>query len=44
LINGLSVRLRVGGYLVIGAHEALPESVIGFEPIPACAQVLRWNG
>jgi chemotaxis protein methyltransferase CheR len=44
LVRGISSRLRLGGYLVIGAHEALPAGVAGFEPIAACPKVLRWKG
>jgi hypothetical protein len=32
------------GYLVIGAHEVLPETLPGFEALARCSQVLRWRG
>lgn len=42
--RNLAARLRPGGYLVIGAHEALPAGLAGFLPLPDCRQILQWRG
>jgi chemotaxis protein methyltransferase CheR len=42
--RNLAARLRCGGYLVIGAHEALPAGMAGFQPLPDCRQILQWRG
>ncbi len=39
----IATRLRQGGFLVIGAHEALPETAFGFSPLPDCRQILRYS-
>ena len=39
----IATRLRRGGFLVIGAHEALPETALGFSPLPDCQQILRYS-
>jgi chemotaxis protein methyltransferase CheR len=37
----LAARLRCGGYLVIGAHEALPVGMVDLQPLPDCQQILQ---
>lgn len=44
VMQGVAARLRFGGYLVIGAHEALPEGMVGFHPLADCRSVLQWRG
>ena len=44
LMRQISERLVPGGYFAIGAHEALPADVVGFEPLAACSQILQWRG
>lgn len=41
VLSGLVIRLRPGGFLVIGSHESLPERVTGLAPLPECHQILR---
>jgi hypothetical protein len=43
-MRNLAARLRCGGYLVIGAHEALPAGMADFQPLPDCRQILQWRG
>ena len=38
VLDKMQKRLRIGGYLLIGTHESLPEEVKGFEPLS------RWPG
>lgn len=44
LMQQISKRIILGGYLVIGAHEALPADVGGFEPLLTCPKVFQWRG
>jgi chemotaxis protein methyltransferase CheR len=44
VMRNLAARLRCGGYLVIGAHEALPAGMASFQPLPDCRQILQWRG
>jgi chemotaxis protein methyltransferase CheR len=44
VIRNLAARLRRGGYLVVGAHEALPAGIAGFQPLPDCRQILQLLG
>ena len=44
IMRNLAARLRCGGYLVIGGHEALPAGMAGFQPLPDCRQILQWRG
>lgn len=43
ILAGIATRLRRGGYLVIGAHENLPETALQFSPLPECRQILRYS-
>ncbi len=43
VIRNLAARLRWGGYLVIGAHEALPAGIAGFQSLPGCREILQWH-
>ena len=44
VLRRLTARLKCGGYLVIGAHEAMPESVTGFQPLSRCRAILCRQG
>ena len=44
VLRSLSTRLRHGGFLVIGAHEELPNAMDGFRPLEECRQILRFSG
>ena len=44
VMRNLAVRLRCGGYLVIGAHESAPAGIAGFQPLPDCRQILQRRG
>jgi chemotaxis protein methyltransferase CheR len=44
VMRNLAARLRRGGHLVIGAHEALPAGLAGFQLLPDCRQILQWRG
>ena len=44
LMRQISARLVAGGYFVIGAHEALPADVGGFESLAACSRIFRSGG
>jgi chemotaxis methyl-accepting protein methylase len=44
VLRSLTARLKCGGYLVIGAHEAMPESVTGFQPLSRCRAILCRQG
>ena len=44
VLRNLTERLKCGGYLVIGAHEAMPESVTGFQPLSRCRAILCRQG
>ena len=41
VLTNMTARLRPGGFLVIGAHESLPEGITGYAPLPGCRQILR---
>lgn len=41
IFDGIVVRLAVGGYLVIGAHEALPDDTTGLKASADCREILR---
>jgi hypothetical protein len=43
VMRNLAGRLRRGGYLVIGAHEALPAGLAGFQLLPDCRRILQWH-
>lgn len=43
VLDEIATRLRRGGFLVIGAHETLPETALGFSPLPECRQILRYS-
>jgi chemotaxis protein methyltransferase CheR len=43
VMRNLAARLRCGGYLVIGAHEALPAGMADFQPLPGCREILQWH-
>lgn len=43
VLDRIKARLRPSGYLVIGAHEALPESNTAFEPLTSCREVLHYR-
>jgi chemotaxis protein methyltransferase CheR len=43
VMRNLAARLRPGGYLIIGAHEALPAGIAGFRPLPGCREILQWH-
>jgi len=43
VLNNLAARLRPDGYLVIGAHESLPDGVSGFTPIPESRLILQYH-
>jgi chemotaxis protein methyltransferase CheR len=40
-LERIASRLRGGGALVVGVHEALPQPAAGFEPWPGCRAVYR---
>jgi chemotaxis protein methyltransferase CheR len=42
-MRNVAARLRCGGHLVIGAHEALPAGIAGFQPLPGCREILQWH-
>lgn len=45
ILKQIAARLRPGGYLVIGAHEKLPEGNYGLQVLTTCNQILRYaNG
>lgn len=44
LFDALSLRLDEGGYLVVGAHEALPGKGAGFAPLAAGLPIYRRTG
>jgi chemotaxis protein methyltransferase CheR len=44
VMPNIAPRLRCGGYLVIGAHEALPAGMADFQPLPDCRQILQRRG
>ena len=39
-LDRIAAALRDGGYLVIGAHETLPDDGRGFTPISGCREIL----
>ena len=41
ILDRLAAVLRVGGYLVIGAHEQLPDGDAPFAPVAGCRAILR---
>jgi len=41
LLKQITARLRPGGYIVIGAHEKLPEGNHDLEAVEACREILR---
>jgi chemotaxis protein methyltransferase CheR len=43
VMPNVAARLRCGGYLVIGAHEALPAAIAGFQSLPGCREILQWH-
>lgn len=43
VLSKLAARLRPDGYLVIGAHESLPDGVSGFTPIPESRLILQYH-
>src|SRR5690606_31103060 len=43
VLSKLAARLRPDGYLVIGAHESLPDGVSGFTPIPKSRLILQYH-
>jgi chemotaxis protein methyltransferase CheR len=44
VMPNIAARLRCGGYLVIGAHEALPAAIAHVRPLPDCRQILQCLG
>ena len=40
LLEQIKARLRPSGYLVIGAHETLPEDHHDFVPVSGCREIL----
>lgn len=42
VLRRLATRLRPDGFLVVGAHEALPDGTAGFAPLPECRQILQY--
>jgi chemotaxis protein methyltransferase CheR len=44
VMHNITARMKRGGYLVIGAHEALPGGMVDFQPLPDCRSILRWRG
>ena len=44
VLHNLAARLRCGGHLVIGAHEALPAGMAGFQTLADSRAILRWHG
>lgn len=44
ILRRIARRLRPGGALVLGAHEALPEVTAGFEPWPGLRAIRRRTG
>lgn len=43
VLGRLTIRLRPDGFLVIGAHEALPDGGAEFSPLPECRQILQYG-
>lgn len=43
VLNQIKARLRPMGYLVIGAHETLPEGEGAFEPLTACREIFHYR-
>lgn len=43
LLAGLTDRLRPGGYLVVGAHEALPQPTAGFAQIEGALPIYQYT-
>lgn len=43
VLADMAARLHSSGYLVIGAHEALPDSARGFTALPECRQILGYG-
>ncbi len=41
ILKQIKARLRPSGYLVIGAHETLPEGVIAFEQLDDCREIFE---
>ena len=41
ILKQITARLRPGGYMVIGAHEKLPQGTRELEAIEACREILR---
>lgn len=44
VLSSISTRLRRGGFLVIGAHEELPDATDKFSPLAECPNILRYSG
>jgi len=44
MLQGLQERLQPGGVLAIGAHESLPDGVVGFTPWPGIQGIFRAGG
>ena len=44
VLKQIKARLKPMGYLVIGAHENLPETEGGFEALTACREIFRYRG
>lgn len=43
VLQRMMTRLRSGGYLVTGAHEKLPDQAAGFEEVPGCGEIYRYE-
>jgi chemotaxis protein methyltransferase CheR len=44
VMRRLAERLSCGKYLVVGAHEILPDDVPGFQALAGCREILQWRG
>ena len=44
VLRRISTRLRSGGFVVIGAHEELPNATDSFSPLAECQNILRYSG
>lgn len=43
VLQRILARLRLGGFLIIGAHETVPEEVTGLEAVSGCRKILRYE-
>ena len=43
ILGRIAARLRSGAYLVIGAHESLPDGVAELEPVSECREIFAFS-